>query len=468
MGVCWRAALTCACLALVAVVPAEAARQRTTAAKRRSGTESRALLDRGRSSDAPIPRTAKRVAAKAPKAHKAAGRTRATADDDAERGSRGRAEEHLHLKKGDTLESVLAARGVEAAEVRPWIAAANIVYDLRRVQPRRGLTLRFDRATHALEAVRYEIDDRTLLVLDRSASGGIVARKAALPYFTELRGTAGRIERGLREDAIEAGVPEHVVSEVADIFGWEVDVASDLRVGDEFRIIYENLWQTGEASGEAGKVLGAEIVAKGKKLTAVYFEDEDGRGGYYRPSGEAVSRSLLRYPLEFTEISSEFSLLRAHPILRRNRPHLGVDFAAPRGTPVRAVAQGTVEFSGWANQLGHSVQIAHAGALASTYGHLARIAAGVKEGASVERGQVIGYVGATGLATGPHLHFALHKDDEYLDPLKVVAEREASIPETARKKFDRLAQVVRTRLAALPASIAPRTVSLSTSDFRLE
>lgn len=455
---CWRTVVTLAgIVALVATVPAEATRQRT-AGKRRpsaaSSTRSTAGTKRA------VAKTASRPAVRA----KAAAR----AELDEERGTRGRAEEHVHLKKGDTLESVLAARGVEADEVRPWIAAANIVYDLRRVQPRRGLTLRFDRATHALEAVRYEIDDRTLLVLERTASGGISARKAALPYFTELRGVSGRIDRGLREDAVEAGVPQHVVSEVADIFGWELDVANDLRAGDEFRIIYENLWQTGEPSGEAGKVVGAEIVANGKKLTAVYFEDEDGRGGYYRPTGDALSRALLRYPLEFTEISSEFSLLRPHPILRRSRPHLGVDFAAPRGTPVRAVAQGTVEFSGWAKQLGQAVQIAHTGALASTYGHLARIAAGVKEGASVQRGQVIGYVGATGLATGPHLHFALHRDDEYVDPLTLVAEREESIPETARKKFDRLQQVVRARLAALPASLAPRTVSLSTSDLRLE
>jgi len=448
MGLCRRAVVMVASLAVVGAVPAGAARVRTGATGKAA-------------------KPARRTAAK-PATPPARARAAARPEAVEERGSRGRAEEHVHLKKGDTLESVLAARGVEAAELRPWIAAANIVYDLRKIRPRRGLTLRFDRATHALEAVRYEIDDRTLLVLERSAAGGITARKAPLPYFKELHGVAGRIDRGLREDASEAGVPPHVVSEVADIFGWELDVANDLRAGDEFRIIYENLWQTGEPSAEAGKVLGAEIVADGRKLTAVYFEDEDGRGGYYRPSGDAMSRALLRYPLEFTQITSEFSLLRPHPILRRSRPHLGVDFAAPPGTPVRAVAQGTVEFSGWAKQLGRAVQIAHAGSLASTYGHLARIAAGVKEGAAVERGQVIGYVGATGLATGPHLHFALHRGDEYVDPLTVIAEREERIPEAARKKFDRLQQVVRARLASLPASPAPRTVSLSTSDLRLE
>jgi len=454
LGVWWTVASACA-VTLLVVVPVDATAHRGS---------KRAASSRHLTKKAP-----KRVGAK--REARAVRRAEPIAEAEAEaeeRGTRGRSDEHVHLKKGDTLETVLGARGVEADEVRPWLAAANIVYDLRKVQPRRGLTLTFDRATHALESVRYEIDDRTLLVLERSPGGGISARKAPLPYFTELRGASGRIDRGLREDAMEAGVPANIVSEVADIFGWELDVANDLHPGDEFRIIYENLWQTGEPAGEAGKVLGAQIVTDGKPLTAVYFEDEDGRGGYYRPTGDAMSRTLLRYPVEFTEISSEFSLLRAHPILRVSRPHLGVDFAAPRGTPVRAVAQGTVEFSGWAKQLGQAVQIAHAGALASTYGHLARIAAGVKEGASVERGQVIGYVGATGLATGPHLHFALHKGDEAVDPLTAMAEPEPSIPETLRRKFDRLQQVIRARLAALPASKAPTTVSLSTSDLRLE
>ncbi len=370
------------------------------------------------------------------------------------------------MRRGDTFGKLLAARGVGPGDARPWLTAAARLYDLRQLRPRRGVSLHFDRATHTLQAVHYEIDDRALLVLERTADG-IRAQRTALPYFTEVKGIAGAITRGLHEDAVEAGVPPHVVSELADIFGWEIDVGGDLRPGDEFRVLYENLWQAG-AGAEPGNVLGAEIVTGGRPITAVFFEDDDGRGAYYRPNGDPLSREFLRYPLDFTEITSEFSLLRRHPILHVGRPHLGVDFAAPVGTPVRAVASGTVSFSGWVGRLGRCVRIDHASALASTYGHLARIAAGVTPGTPVERGQVIGYVGASGLATGPHLHFAIHRDGEYVDPLVLTAAAEAPIPDEARRAFEHLQRRVTRELESLPRTAIPLTVSLSDSDFHTE
>src|SRR5438876_3753166 len=391
-------------------------------------------------------------------------RTRLPAPD---AGARAVAEEHVHVRRGDTLESLLGARGVGAAGARPWIAAAAAVYDLRRLAPRRGLTLRFDPGTHALEAIRYEMDDRSLLVLERTP-GGIHAERAPLPYFTEVKGVAGRIEHGLREDATGAGVPPRVVSELADIFGWELDVGNDLHPGDEFRVLYENTRQAGEAVGEPGNVLGAAINARGWELTAVFFEDDDGHGAYYRPSGEPLSREFLRYPLEFTEITSAFSPLRVHPILRCLRPHLGVDFAAPPGTPVRAVASGTVVEAGWVHQLGRSVRGEHSGGLRSVYGPLRRIADGVREGMPVERGQVIGYVGSSGLSTGPHLHFALDRGGEYLDPLQLTAAPGPRLPESARRLFDRVQKAVTRQLATLPRGGSPLTVSLSTPAYRTE
>src|SRR6185503_7271126 len=241
-----------------------------------------------------------------------------------------------------------------------------------------------------------EIDSRALLVLERTPTG-IRGARATLPYFTEVKGAAGRVDRGLREDATAAGVPPRIVSELAEIFGWELDLENDLRPGDEYRILYENTWQTGAARPEAGNVLGAEIVAGGRTHTAVFFEDEDGGGAYYRPNGEPLAREFLRYPVEFTEITSGFSLVRTHPTLRLTRPHLGVDLAAPVGTPVRAVAGGTVTEAGWVNQLGRCIRIEHGAAVTSAYGHLSRIAASIRPGLGVERGQVIGYVGSSGL-----------------------------------------------------------------------
>jgi murein DD-endopeptidase MepM/ murein hydrolase activator NlpD len=372
----------------------------------------------------------------------------------------GQNEQHLHVRRGETFSGILTARGVAPREAQTWVEAAAQVYDLRQLRPRRGLTLRFDRATRALETVRYEIDDRSLLLIERTRAG-IRARRAVLPYFMEVKGVAGRIERGLREDVLDAGVPESIVSELADIFGWEVDVANGLRRGDEFRILYENIWETGGARPEAGKVLAAEITTRGRRITAVLFEDADGKGAYYRPNGEPVSREFLRYPVEYTEIRSDFSPLRRHPILRVSRPHFGVDFAAPAGTPVRAVGSGTVAQSGWAGQLGQCVRVSHPGALESTYAHLSRIAAGVKEGGVVERGQVIGYVGSTGLATGPHLHFAMHKDGEYVDTLAFTGSDAGPVPAVERRGFDRVRTAVTRQLAKLPATDNTLTVTLS-------
>jgi murein DD-endopeptidase MepM/ murein hydrolase activator NlpD len=348
---------------------------------------------------------------------------------------------------------------VGAREARPWLDAAARVFDVRRLRPRRALTLRFERPSRRLLALRYEIDSRTQLVLERTESG-IRARRTSLPYFVEVKGAAGVIARGLREDALEAGVPERVVSALADIFGWDLDV-SELRTGDEFRVLYENTWQIGELDPEPGNVVGAELVAGGHRVTAVFFEDEDGRGAYYRPDGSAVSRELLRYPLAFTEITSLFSMVRRHPILRVRRPHLGVDFAAPAGTPVRAVAGGVIDSAKWVRQLGRAVRIAHAGGLESLYGHLTRFAAGIVPGTRVEQGQVIGYVGATGLATGPHLHFATYRDGEYVDPLTLTSGAQARVPEATRRSFERVQTAVRHHLASLPLTANAFTVSLS-------
>ena len=381
------------------------------------------------------------------------------------RGSRGTVEEHVHVRRGDTIGRMLTSRGLGAGEAATWIRAAARVYDLRGIRPRHGLTLRFDRATRALEGIRYEIDDRSLLVLERTEAG-ITAERAGLPYFIEVKGVAGRIERGFQQDAARAGLPRSVVSELAEIFGWEVDLANDLRAGDDFRVLYENIWQAGALRPETGKVLAAGIHARGRDITAVLFEDADGRGGYYRPDGQPVSREFLRYPVEFTEITSQFSSRRRHPILGIERPHLGVDLAAPTGTPVRAVASGAVVTSGRYGQLGTTVRIEHAGGVTSTYGHLSRIARSLKEGAAVERGQVVGYVGASGLATGPHLHFAIDRGGDYVDPIVHTGAGADGVPERARSSFVRVRSTVMRQLAGLPAAGGPLTVSMRSPAVR--
>jgi hypothetical protein len=381
----------------------------------------------------------------------------------------GEVDEHVHIRRGDTLEHVLLLKGLGTWESAPWLRAAQGVYDLRLVQPKRGFSLKFDRATRQLESVRYEIDGRSLLVLQRAADGyTVTAHREALPYFVEVTGAAGRIEHGLREDTTEAGVPPSIASEMVDIFGWDLDVGAHLNPGDEFRVIYENLWETGKAEATPGKILGAQISTYGGTLIAVLFENEDGSGGYYRPDGQALSRDFLRYPLEFREISSEFSTHRYHPILHRWRPHMGVDLAAPRGTPVRAVADGWVADAGWMGGLGRAVRLEHVGDRVTTYGHLVEIAPGIKEGVTVEQGQVIGYVGRTGLATGNHLHYEVEEGGVVLDPMEFQVEPDPPVTEGLRRAFDKVRAKVMRSLASLSVNERPTAVSLSAADLHSE
>jgi murein DD-endopeptidase MepM/ murein hydrolase activator NlpD len=380
-------------------------------------------------------------------------------------GSQGAVDEHVHVQRGDTLEHILQLKGVGPSEAYPWLRAAQGAYDLRLVKPKRGFTLEFDRATRQLQSVRYEIDDSSLLTLERRPDGTVVARREALPYFVEVKGVAGRIDRGLKPDSMEAGVPPEVASELVDIFGWDLDVGANLHPGDEFRIIYENMWETGKSVPSPGKILGAQIVSGGGTLTAVLFENDDGAGGYYTPDGQALSRDFLRYPVEFREISSEFSRARYHPILHRWRPHRGVDLAAPRGTPVRAVADGWVKEAHWMGGLGRAVQLEHMGDRVTTYGHLSEIAPGITEGATVEQGQVIGYVGSTGLATGPHLHYEVEEGGVPLDPMQFEVEPEDPVDGQLRRRFDKVRSSVVRQLASLPAADRPWSVSLSAVSF---
>ena len=383
-------------------------------------------------------------------------------------GSEGDIDEHVHVRRGDTLDHILLLKGIGPSEAYPWLRAAQGAYDLRLVKPKRGFTLHFDRATHQLESVRYEIDDRSLLTLERRSDGTVVGRREALPYFVEVKGVAVRIEHGLKQDTMEAGLPAEVASELVDIFGWDLDVGANLSPGDEFRVIYENLWETGKSVPSPGQILGAEIVTHGVPLTAVFFENEDGSGGYYAPDGHALSRDFLRYPLEFREISSEFSAARYHPILHRWRPHKGVDLAAPRGTPVRAVADGWVKTAGWVGGLGRAVSLEHVGDRVTTYGHLSAIAPGIQEGAAVEQGQVIGYVGSTGLATGPHLHYEVEEGGIALDPMMFQVEPDDPVADPVRRKFDRVRASVTRSLASLPMNDRPSAVSLSANTLRPE
>ena len=232
-----------------------------------------------------------------------------------------------------------------------------------------------------------------------------------------MRAAGGTIEHSLYLSAVAQGIPDKIISEIAEILGWEVNFGA-LYEGATFRVVYEELSRPDTGESTAGRVLAVEVENRGRRYEGFYFATPDGSSGYYNRRGEALGRSFLRYPVAYSRISSQFSKGRFHPVLKRRVPHYGVDFAAPPGTPVRAVADGKVEKAGWYGGNGRFVKIRHDRLYETGYAHLSRIARGVRAGAHVKKGQVIGYVGSTGLATGPHLHFALYRAGKYIDPLK--------------------------------------------------
>jgi len=379
-------------------------------------------------------------------------------------------ERHATVRRGDSFAQLLRRYDVPAKQALVWQQAARTTFDLSRLRPRRSLTMFFDRGTDDLAAVEYAIDRTNVLVLEKGGDGEVFARQVAVPSSVELRAVSGRIGESMNIDCSEAGVPERIVSELTDIFAWDVDF-DELAPGDSFRAVYEVAVDESGRVVQTGTILAAQVEAHGKVMTAIYHADEDGIGGYLDEEGRSLDRGQLRYPLEFTRISSEFSLSRFHPILRHNRPHMGVDFAAPPGTPVRAVADGTVSEAGWKGQLGKTVRIEHAPPTpyASVYGHLQRIASSIVPGAQVNKGQVIGYVGQTGCATGPHLHFALFSGEDYVNPLEITPPARVTPAVPLGPRFEVAKHALLTALQSLGGDGPVRLTRLATPvDDRLE
>ena len=227
----------------------------------------------------------------------------------------------------------------------------------------------------------------------------------------------GKIERSLSEAALALDVPYEVIDAYVDLFSGRVEFRRDLQPGDEFTIIYnEKRLESGDLIGP-GDIQAASLMINGEIMAAVRHQGADGTWRYFDELGESLAKTFLRYPVSFSRISSVFSSSRFHPVLKKRRAHNGVDFAAPTGTPVRAVADGVVTLAGWAGGGGRTIKLTHGSRYATAYLHLSQINPKVKKGVRVKRGEIIGKVGASGLATGPHLHFSFYDRGTYVDPL---------------------------------------------------
>ena len=259
--------------------------------------------------------------------------------------------------------------------------------------------------------------------------GGFAAQMIKNPTETHLRIATATIDSSLFQAAESAGIADGTTMRLANIFGWDIDFMLDLRDGDHFTAVYEEVYQNGQKLRD-GDILAAEFVNDGNTYRAVRYVTDSGETGYYTPQGKPMRKAFLRTPVDFTRISSTFNPHRMHPILNRIRGHMGTDYAAPMGTPVHAAGDGRVSFEGRRGGYGNAVMLVHTASIATLYGHMSRFASNLRVGAHVQQGEIIGYVGMTGLATGPHLHYeylvnGVHKDPQTVnlplaDPLRAL------------------------------------------------
>ncbi|MBK9117667.1 MAG: peptidoglycan DD-metalloendopeptidase family protein [Betaproteobacteria bacterium] len=346
--------------------------------------------------------------------------------------------------RGDTIGSLLARAGVDDADAMRFMRTSPDARPLYQLRPGRPVRVAVD-GSGALVSLEFRTGANDEFVVERAADGFRATTSAAdADVRTVLR--SGEIRTSLFGAADAAGIPDAVTIALAEVFAGDIDFHHDLQRGDRFTVVYEERYIDGEATG-TGRIVAAEFVNRGQTLRAFLWRDEDGRDAYYTEEGRSARNAFLRSPMEFSRITSGFSLARFHPILQQWRAHQGVDYAAPAGTPVRATADGIVTSSGWQGGYGNAIFLRHQGTYSTVYGHLSKIAPAVKAGARVRQGDTIGYVGATGWATGPHLHYEFRIAGEARNPLTVAMPVAEPIgPE---------------RLAAFRAGIAPHADTLA-------
>jgi murein DD-endopeptidase MepM/ murein hydrolase activator NlpD len=353
------------------------------------------------------------------------------------------------MRPSDTVESLLGRLGIHDPAAAAYLRSDPVFRSQLLGRTGRNVTVEADQ-THGLERLtaRWAPEDDGFfkrLVVERDASRRFSSRVETAPLTASARLGSGIIRSSLFAAVDEARIPDDVAMQIADILASGIDFHRGLRKGDRFNVVYEAL----EADGEpmrTGRVLSVEFVNNGKLHQAMWFQEPGTKGAYYTLDGKSLSSSYLASPMEFSRMTSGFAM-RFHPILQQWRAHLGVDYGAPTGTPVRTVGDGLVEFAGWQNGFGNVVMIRHNASDVTVYAHLSRI--DVRPGQRVAQGQRVGAVGATGWATGPHLHFEFRVNGAHQDPV-AIARQSQGVPLSAqaRPAFDRLARAMRAQLAA--------------------
>ncbi len=355
--------------------------------------------------------------------------------------------------RGDTVAALVARLGISDDAALAFLRADPVGRQIfRQLIPGRTMRAETDESG-ALLSLRYFVGPNTVLEVKRGADG-FTARERPVSATARAFYKTATIRSSLFAATDAAGIPDAIAMQIARIFSTDIDFHVDMRSGDSFSVIYEMSYEDGELVSP-GRILAAEFVNQGRTYNAVLFEDEDGNDAYYELDGTSRAKAFLRSPVEFSRVSSGFGR-RLHPIFKNWRAHTGTDFAAPTGTRVLSAADGVVTFAGWRNGYGNTVEVRHGGSISTLYGHLSRFAPGIRPGARVRQADPIAYVGATGWATGPHLHYEFKISGVSQDPMKVALPKATPVPARLKARFDAEAADAGARIAMVRSGTSLR------------
>jgi len=355
-----------------------------------------------------------------------------------------------YVRRDDTLQSVLTRLNIRNRDALEFIRSDSVASEIARsIIPGRQVKSETDTDGNLFH-FEYQISANQFLTITKTADGYEAHQDERILEIRPVLKSA-KINSSLFGATDAANIPDHIAIQLADIFESEINFHTDLRRGDRFNVIYEGSYDQGELI-KSGEVLAAEFVNNGKVYRAVGFRDSNNQMQYYTPEGKSIHKSFLRSPLEFSRVSSGFSVARFHPVLQRMRAHKGVDFAAPTGTRIKASADAVVDFVGTKGGYGNVIILKHDNGISTVYGHLSRFAPELRRGSKVTQGQMIGFVGMSGVATGPHLHYEFLINGKHQDPMKVALPKNNTIQGGNKAQFETISNQMMAQLRLLGTS----------------
>ena len=339
--------------------------------------------------------------------------------------------ESVKVKSGDNLALIFKRKRLSPQMLYNIMALGENTAILKNIRP--GQEIRFLFEDGEFEALQYDVDLTDTLYIKKLGdiySADLLEKELE----TRVKTASGTINDSLFLAGKKSGLSDNMIMQMINLYGWDIDFAMEVRQGDQFHVVYEERYKDGEKVQD-GPILAAEFINRGKSFTSVRYTHADGHSDYYAENGDSMRKAFLRTPVKFARVSSRFSLGRKHPILNRIRAHKGVDYAASTGTPVRTSGDGVIKLAARKGGYGKAIIIQHGGKYTTLYGHLSRYRRGIKRGKHVKQGQIIGYVGMTGLATGPHLHYEFRVNGVHRNPLTVKLPKAMRIPDDLMDEF---------------------------------